>query len=124
MKTVVIVAFYRDFHSFAAQDCPRLNQAQNSAVHRALSEVITIIVGPPGTGKTTTICSIASMAVNALGKKVLAVAPSNYAIDHLTVGLAKTKLKVWHGTYNLKAYYTLLFLQGFACGGQRASTEN
>jgi len=43
--------------------------------------------GPPGTGKTTTVCEVIAEAVRR-GEKVLACAPSNIAVDNIVEGLS------------------------------------
>jgi len=46
--------------------------------------------GPPGTGKTTTVsAAIASYLILNPGKRVLACAPSNTAVDNIVLGVAK-----------------------------------
>ena len=60
-----------------------LNPSQQEAVCFALSaEDVAIIHGPPGTGKTTTLVEIIRQIVRK-GQSVLAVAPSNLAVDNL-----------------------------------------
>ncbi len=60
-----------------------LNDSQLEAVRFALSaEDVAIIHGPPGTGKTTTIVELIRQITRA-GQRVLAVAPSNLAVDNL-----------------------------------------
>jgi ATP-dependent RNA/DNA helicase IGHMBP2 len=60
-----------------------LNPSQQSAVRFALSaQDLAIIHGPPGTGKTTTVVELIIQSI-ARGEKVLAVAPSNTAVDNL-----------------------------------------
>lgn len=64
----------------------RLNKFQYQAAHSALSATdIFCIHGPPGTGKTRTLIEIIRAACKD-GKRVLAVAHSNQAIDNLLVG--------------------------------------
>ncbi len=60
-----------------------LNMSQMDAVRFALSaQDVAIIHGPPGTGKTTTLVELIRQIVQT-GKRVLAVAPSNMAVDNL-----------------------------------------
>lgn len=60
-----------------------LNESQLEAVAFALSAAdIAIIHGPPGTGKTTTLVELIRQIVRR-GERVLAVAPSNIAVDNL-----------------------------------------
>lgn len=60
-----------------------LNDTQRAAVNFALSaDDVAIIHGPPGTGKTTTIVELIRQIVRQ-GQSVLAVAPSNLAVDNL-----------------------------------------
>lgn len=46
-----------------------------------------MIHGPPGTGKTTTVCELIAQAVKK-GQKVLACAPSNIAVDNIVEGIS------------------------------------
>jgi ATP-dependent RNA/DNA helicase IGHMBP2 len=60
-----------------------LNKAQQQAVQFALTAVdVAIIHGPPGTGKTTTLVELIRQIVRN-GQTVLAVAPSNLAVDNM-----------------------------------------
>jgi ATP-dependent RNA/DNA helicase IGHMBP2 len=60
-----------------------LNQPQIEAVRFALTaEHLAVIHGPPGTGKTTTVVELIRQIVRA-GESVLAVAPSNLAVDNM-----------------------------------------
>lgn len=60
-----------------------LNASQQDAVRFALSaDDVVILHGPPGTGKTTTVVEVIRQHV-ARGRKVLACAPSNLAVDNL-----------------------------------------
>jgi ATP-dependent RNA/DNA helicase IGHMBP2 len=67
----------------------RLNQSQQLAV-MAITENpgITIVHGPPGTGKTTTLIEAIIQLIKA-GEKVLVSAPSNTAVDNIAKGLIK-----------------------------------
>jgi len=73
---------------------PGLNEAQNEAVNQILSaRDVTVIHGPPGTGKTTTIVQ-AIKQVTKTEKTVLVCAPSNAAVDLLTERVAGEGLSV------------------------------
>ncbi len=71
-----------------------LNNSQNSAVNTIMAaEDLAVVHGPPGTGKTTTIVeAIRLMALEK--KKVLAVAPSNTAVDWLSIKLHQVGVNV------------------------------
>ena len=60
-----------------------LNASQREAVRFALTaEDAAIIHGPPGTGKTTTVVELIRQ-ITLRGQRVLAVAPSNLAVDNM-----------------------------------------
>ncbi|MCA5004843.1 AAA domain-containing protein [Sphingobacterium bovistauri] len=62
-----------------------LNESQNQAITNMLSQDrLTILHGPPGTGKTTTLIHGVKALVKERKKQILVVAPSNTAIDLLT----------------------------------------
>ena len=62
----------------------KLNKSQQEAVAACLqNEQITIVHGPPGTGKTTTLTEAIVQLVRA-GEKVLVSAPSNTAVDNIS----------------------------------------
>nr|WP_246388029.1 AAA domain-containing protein [Desulfovibrio intestinalis] len=65
-----------------------LNQSQKKAVSCALSSRISIIEGPPGTGKTQTILNIIANLV-LQGKTVAIAASNNSATDNILEKLAK-----------------------------------
>ncbi|MBW0485446.1 hypothetical protein O181_025161 [Austropuccinia psidii MF-1] len=69
-----------------------LNASQQYAVKHALSSCpITLIFGPPGTGKTHTLVSIIA-ALHARGDRVIVTAASNLAIDNIAERLLDLKL--------------------------------
>ena len=61
---------------------PDLNPSQHRAIEKVLSQRVTFIWGPPGTGKTKTLAAVAASLV-AAGKRVLLSALSNMALDQL-----------------------------------------
>jgi ATP-dependent RNA/DNA helicase IGHMBP2 len=71
-----------------------LNDSQNRAVNEILSDrEVSIIHGPPGTGKTTTlVAAIKKLSQNE--KTVLVCAPSNAAVDNISIKLLQDKLNV------------------------------
>ena len=70
-----------------------LNASQREAVSFALSaEDVAILHGPPGTGKTTTLVELICQIVRR-GQTVLAVAPSNLAVDNLLERLIRAGVK-------------------------------
>ncbi|MEP6726335.1 MAG: AAA domain-containing protein [Bacteroidota bacterium] len=69
------------------------NNNLNSSQQKAISAItqnkhITIVHGPPGTGKTTTLIEAIVQLIKA-GEKVLVAAPSNTAVDNIAKGLIK-----------------------------------
>ena len=58
------------------------NCEQEIAVRKTLSQEITFIWGPPGTGKTQTLASILGLLISA-GKKILLTANTNAAVDEI-----------------------------------------
>lgn len=64
-----------------------LNESQQQAVAAiTLSDQLTIVHGPPGTGKTTTLTEAITRLAKA-GHKVLVSAPSNTAVDTIAKGI-------------------------------------
>lgn len=60
----------------------RLNDSQKEAIDFAINKSnITIIHGPPGTGKTYTLIELIQQLTNNLGEKVLVCGPSNISVD-------------------------------------------
>ena len=68
---------------------PRLNDSQVTAVSFALSSDLTIVHGPPGTGKTVTLSEIVRAH---LGKRLLVTADSNVAVDNLVRNLKDLRI--------------------------------
>lgn len=68
---------------------PSLNASQQEAVRFALAaKDLAIVHGPPGTGKTTAVVEFIRQAVRR-GRRVLACAPSNLAVDNLLERLVR-----------------------------------
>ncbi|KAF2072782.1 hypothetical protein CYY_005905 [Polysphondylium violaceum] len=62
----------------------QLNNSQYKAIDVALNQRVTLIVGPPGSGKTKTILSlIAATLFKNPSSKILACAPSHAAVDEI-----------------------------------------
>jgi superfamily I DNA and/or RNA helicase len=73
---------------------PSLNNSQNEAIHHIISaKDISIIHGPPGTGKTTTLVSAIARLCD-IEYQVLVCAPSNTAVDLLTERISKKGINV------------------------------
>ncbi|MCW3119209.1 MAG: family ATPase [Chitinophagaceae bacterium] len=83
--TTPVVLTFRNKH---------LNESQQKAVEAIIRNTsITIVHGPPGTGKTTTLIeAIIQLIKN--GEKVLVSAPSNTAVDNIAKGLIKQGVQV------------------------------
>ncbi|MFY9341967.1 MAG: IGHMBP2 family helicase, partial [Planctomycetota bacterium] len=73
---------------------PALDDSQRQAIAHALrAEHVALIHGPPGTGKTTAVVELIRQAVTR-GERVLAVAPSNVAVDNLAERLLPCGLRL------------------------------
>ncbi|AVQ11822.1 AAA domain protein [Leptospira santarosai] len=73
---------------------PSLNDSQKDAVlHCVLSEDVSIVHGPPGTGKTTTLTEIVCQLVKE-GRKVLVSAPTHSACDLLVESISAKGISV------------------------------
>jgi ATP-dependent RNA/DNA helicase IGHMBP2 len=71
-----------------------LNNSQQLAVAAITqNQQITIMHGPPGTGKTTTLIEAIVQLIKA-GEKVLVSAPSNTAVDNIAKGLIAQRIKL------------------------------
>ncbi|CCC71654.1 hypothetical protein NCAS_0H03440 [Naumovozyma castellii] len=67
---------------------PNLNKSQTDAIKFALANDISIIHGPPGTGKTYTLIELIQQLV-AKGQRVLVCGPSNISVDTILERLSK-----------------------------------
>ncbi len=76
-----------------------LNPEQVEAVSRALAaRDLFLVHGPPGTGKSTVLAEVASQSA-AAGRRILATAASNAAVDHLLdlcLGRGLSALRIGH----------------------------
>ncbi|WP_026998482.1 AAA domain-containing protein [Eisenibacter elegans] len=71
-----------------------LNESQNEALRQVLAaKDVALVHGPPGTGKTTTLVEAIKLTLDT-EKQVLVCAPSNTAVDLLTLRLAQKGLRV------------------------------
>jgi superfamily I DNA and/or RNA helicase len=71
-----------------------LNESQQQAVDAITqNEQITIVHGPPGTGKTTTLIEGIIQLIKK-GEKILVSAPSNTAVDNIAKGLIQQGVKL------------------------------
>ncbi len=71
-----------------------LNESQQKAVSAIVqNDELTIVHGPPGTGKTTTLIEAILQLIKA-GEKVVVSAPSNTAVDNIAKGLIQHKVNL------------------------------
>ena len=80
--------------SRASAGLPMLSQAQEAACDMILTQAVSLVCGPPGTGKTTTVAQIVRLLVHQKEGQVLVTAPSNTAVDNLTRTLCKLGFSV------------------------------
>ena len=69
----------------------RFNLSQKAALEKALSHSISVIEGPPGTGKTQTILNILANLTSVLGKSVGVVSFNNEAVNNVKDKLIKQR---------------------------------
>lgn len=96
-----------------AEDRPILllgksNASQKSAIEKSLSEKVSFIEGPPGTGKTTTILSIVANLLYR-NQKAVVVSKNNSAIDNIGEELDKLDLPKIYVRLGNSSYTTNLF---------------
>lgn len=96
-----------DFHSDESQ----LYSIRSgvSSINTPLVPNISIIKGPPGTGKTKTIIGIIQTAINAVtekkdvftnpNKKIMICAPSNLAVDEILLRIKKNGIYIRNSKY-------------------------
>lgn len=71
-----------------------LNDSQRQAVEAIVNNPrLTIVHGPPGTGKTTTLIEAIEQLIKQ-GEKILVAAPSNTAVDNIVKGLLRKNISV------------------------------
>lgn len=72
-----------------------LNDSQQEAIRKILSaNELSIVHGPPGTGKTTTLVQAVKTIIQTEPQQILVTAPSNTAVDLLSERLSAEGLKV------------------------------
>ena len=71
----------------------RLDDSQKEAISSALNSRLTLILGPPGSGKTSVAAELVVQLCRKRGK-VLVCAPSNVAADNLAVRLKEREVRV------------------------------
>ncbi|SOV77042.1 regulator of nonsense transcripts, putative [Plasmodium sp. gorilla clade G3] len=93
--------FYKLMHkkvmsirNYSAPNLAPLNHSQIDAIKRSLLSPLSLIQGPPGTGKTLTCATLVYHLVKMNMGKVLVTAPSNVAVDQLSVRIHRSGLKV------------------------------
>ncbi|SPJ10470.1 regulator of nonsense transcripts, putative [Plasmodium sp. DRC-Itaito] len=93
--------FYKLMHkkvmsirNYSAPNLAALNHSQIDAIKKSLLSPLSLIQGPPGTGKTLTCATLVYHLVKMNMGKVLVTAPSNVAVDQLSVRIHRSGLKV------------------------------
>lgn len=84
------------------RDRTRYNLSQENAINAALNQRLTLIHGPPGTGKTFVACEIVHQLYHIMNSesdrddkcKILVAAETNNAVDNLTHNLVKLNMRV------------------------------
>jgi ssDNA-binding Zn-finger/Zn-ribbon topoisomerase 1 len=81
--------------SYSINNKDHPNQYQHKAVESSINDFLSIIWGPPGTGKTQTIAKAIECHLN-LGRKVLLLSHSNNAVDHALLKIAGQVKKTYY----------------------------
>ncbi len=80
LKPSKLVAMLQKEHANPEKEIDAIPLGQDNAIDKAIKDPISIIWGPPGTGKTYTLAQIAIKLMEK-GKRVLIVSQSNMAVD-------------------------------------------
>lgn len=70
------------------EDVSNISRGQEEVIKKAIDSDITVVWGPPGTGKTYTMANITKMFVET-GKTVLIVSHSNISVDNVVKQISK-----------------------------------
>ena len=84
----VAIALMEGANLRTAEPIERVDVGQDAAVRHAMEDVVTVIWGPPGTGKTHTMAEIAIRFMG-MGKSVLVVSHSNISVDGVAAKIAQ-----------------------------------
>ena len=94
LRNVLIGNAQPSFRKLPTLSFPWLNRSQNDAIQKAVeAQEVSIIHGPPGTGKTTTLVE-AVMETLERETQVLVCAPSNAAVDWISEQLMRRGVNV------------------------------
>ncbi|CRG94113.1 regulator of nonsense transcripts, putative [Plasmodium gallinaceum] len=80
--------------NYSAPNLAPLNHSQIDAIKKSLLSPLSLIQGPPGTGKTLTCATLVYHLSKMNMGKILVTAPSNVAVDQLSVRIHRSGLKV------------------------------
>jgi ssDNA-binding Zn-finger/Zn-ribbon topoisomerase 1 len=81
--------------SYSSKGKDTTNHAQFQAINSSINNFLSIIWGPPGTGKTQTIAKAIESHLN-LGRKVLLLSHSNNAVDQALLKVAEQMKKPYY----------------------------
>ena len=76
----------------------RINPSQERAIKNALKYYISLVIGPPGSGKTFLLVNLVYNLLIQKGstEKILICAPTNKAVDNIIIWNNLGKLKGWY----------------------------